>query len=167
MRNKMERNVKIKILKDVVRNNATIMNTVLAYVATGGAVTVPTNDDMAIYETFELDRQMFFLYAPMTPEQCQITGVVGVLEIPIASLETEYIDGRKLKDIVSYCKIKNDKALVSFFVEDPDYTSMRNDLTDDQLRWFLQFAETDFVNFYTTKKEANAKKEEYETIVEL
>ena len=153
--------VKIKVLKHIARTIEPVKNAILNYVLTGGASVSYTNSPFAIYVTFELDRDMFFLYSQFSSSQCSIDGVQGTFEIPVEKLETEYIDGRKLSEITAPLLIKDGKALCGFFIKDYGQHSQADLIDDSKLRWFMQFAEPDFSNFYTTKEESDAKIAEY------
>jgi len=110
--------VKIKVLKELVRTVPDIKNAVMEYMITGSFKLITNDSDYAEYEAFGVDNSILTLYKSVTSST--IDEIVGVVEIPIADLDSkwsekivdEVVVDVLIKDAFPYIT-KGDKALLT------------------------------------------------------
>lgn len=153
--------VTLRVLKTLTRTNQELLQPISIYTNSSGAEVVMTDDEWTTINVYGVDRSFMKMYKDMPAEACRIDGIQGYAEVAIDELEAEYTDGRLLKDITEVI-VKDDKALVGLMIYDVELgKGMYKPMDDAKLRWFMQFADADCSNFYTTKEDATAKKAEY------
>jgi len=151
----------IRVLKTLTRTNQELLQPISVYANSSGAAVVLTDDEWTTVHVLGVDKSFMRMYKSMPVESCRIDRIYGYVEVDAAKLETVYTDGRKLKDITEVL-IKDNKALVGLMIYDVELgKGMYKPMDNEKLRWFMQFADTNCENFYTTKEDVAAKKAEY------